>query len=90
MPNIIYTPNVEKSMKHLAICFKVTIDEDTKLNLDANELVLKKGSSKSGRFYPADELQKENLEDWGKLILKEFFGIAQLSLFPDSDITQQF
>lgn len=82
-PNLIYTPSTEKSKKHLAICFNVTVDKDVKLTLDANELVQKKGSSKSGRFLSADELQNEDLEDWGKLILKEYFKKAQFSLFPD-------
>lgn len=82
-PVIIYTPTVEKSKKHLAICFKLTVADDTKLRLDAEELVQKKGVSKSGRFLSTDELQKEDLEDWGKLILKEYFKIAQLSLFQD-------
>ena len=83
LPNLFYTPNSEKSKKHLAICFSVTVDKDTKLTLDANELVQKKGSSKSGRFLSADELQNEDLEDWGKLILKEYFKKAQFSLFSD-------
>lgn len=82
IPNIIYSPSVDRSKKHLAICFCLKIDEDTKLNMDANELVLKKGVSKSGRFLTVNELQKEDLEDWGKIILREYFKAEQLTLFP--------
>lgn len=89
LPNIIYTPFSEKSKKHLAICFKVSVDEDAKLRLDANELVLKKGNSKSGRFLTVDELINEDLEDWGKLIVREFFGTEQFSLFPDLETKPQ-
>ena len=83
VPDVIYTPTVEKSKKHMAVCFRVTVEEDTKLRLDAEELVQKKGVSKSGRFLSIDELLKEDLEDWGNLILKKYFKIAQLSLFSD-------
>lgn len=82
-PDIIYTPTVEKSKKHLAICFRVVVEEDTKLRLDAEELVQKKGVSKSGRFLSTDELIKEDLEDWGKLILKKYFKLEQYSLFDE-------
>lgn len=82
-PDIIYTPTAEKSKKHLAICFRITVEEDTKLRLDAEELVQKKGVSKSGRFLSVDELQKEDLEDWGRLILKEYFQTTQFSLFSE-------
>lgn len=85
-PSFIYTPNNEKSKKHLAICFCITIDEDTKLRLDSNELVLRKGSSKSGRFLSVEELQNEDLEDWGKLILKEMFGVMEYNLFSESEL----
>lgn len=83
LPNIIYTPTVEKSKKHIAICFTVTVDDDIKLWLDAEELIQKKGISKSGRFLSANELQNEDLEDWGRIILKEYFKIAQLTLFSE-------
>lgn len=86
LPSLIFTPNIEKSKKHLAICFCITIDEDTKLRLDSNELVLRKGSSKSGKFLSVEELQNEDLEDWGKLILKEFFGVKQYNLFSEADL----
>lgn len=85
LPNIIFTPNVEKSKKHLAICFSIKVEGEPKLNLDANELVLKKGVSKSGRFLTADELQKEDLEDWGKIILREYFKTEQLTLFSNQE-----
>lgn len=81
IPNIIYTPTVEKSKKHLAICFRVTVEEDTKLRLDAEELVQKKGVSKSGRFLTTEELNNEPLEDWGKMIMKKYFKIEQYTLF---------
>ncbi len=81
IPDIIYTPTVEKSKKHLAICFRVTVEEDTKLRLDAEELVQKKGVSKSGRFLTTEELNNEPLEDWGKMIMKKYFKIEQYTLF---------
>lgn len=53
LPDIIFTPTVEKSRKHMAICFTVMVDDDIKLWLDAEELVQKKGVSKVNVLFSA-------------------------------------
>ena len=87
-PFYIYTPTNERSCKHLAVCFLLSIDEEgLKLRLDSQELVLNKGKSKSGRFLPLTELKDEiNYEEWSKEILRYCFNIEvyddhQASLF---------
>lgn len=80
VPTIIYTPNHPKSSKHLSICFEVKIDETCKLRMDPYELVQHKGTSKSGDFFQAKDLVNEDLEDWGILILKKYFNIANPKL----------
>lgn len=88
-PFIIYTPNNEKSKKHMAVCFLIEVDEDgIKLQLDSNELILNKGKSKSGKFLSLDEIcQEKELEEWSINILKHSFNIdyeeyiKQLSFF---------
>ena len=89
-PFYIYTPNNERSEKHLAVCFLVPIEEEgIKLHLDSNELILNKGKSKSGRFLTIDEIcQEPELEQWSKIILKKCFDVeynsnSQLTLFYD-------
>lgn len=76
-PFYIYTPSNERSEKHLAVCFFVSIDEDgVKLRLDSNELILNKGKSKSGKFLTIDEiLQESELEEWSVEILKYCFDV---------------
>ena len=88
VPFYIYTPTNERSRKHLAVCFFVSIDEDgLKLRLDSQELVLNKGKSKSGKFLPLLELAAESdYEEWSVEILKHCFNIevsnnTQASLF---------
>ena len=78
-PSIIYTPNSPKSSKHLAVCFGIKIDNTTRLKLDPYELVQRKGSSPSGRFFTTDDLRKikiEDLEDWSINILEHYFDIT--------------
>ena len=82
----LYTPNFsEKSKQHLAIGWIIHLPEETKLNLDAYELIQKRGRSKSGCFLSHKEIEKlfsDNknlvLESWSKEILvkhfKEFFS----------------
>ena len=76
-PFFIYTDSDDSSKKHLAVCFWVMIDENgVKLNLDSNELIIKRGKSKSGSFLKLDEICREkSLEDWSKIILKHCFNI---------------
>lgn len=75
-PFIIYTPTSEKSKKHLAIGWIISLDEGSKLRLDAYELVQKKGKSKSGTFIPFENITDSDilLEDWSKTILLNFFA----------------
>lgn len=85
IPFFIYSTNDEISKKHMAVCFLVSVDEENLiLHLDQQELVQKKGRSKSGRFLGLDELKNEKLEDWSRTILKYVFNINssnQLTLF---------
>ena len=83
----IYTCEDRKSMQHFAVCFVIEQEESIKLNLDKEELVQAKGKSKSGTFMSLDELynNKENLENWSKIILNHYFGmnfdiVTQMSL----------
>lgn len=75
-PFVIYTPNTEKSKAHIAICWLINIDEDSKIRLDSYELIQKKGSSKSGTFVPIkDILEPEyKLESWSRTILLELLS----------------
>ena len=84
-PFFIYSNDYDTSRNHLAVCFLVSIDEDSiKLNLDSQELILNKGKSKSGKFLCFEELQEIEIEEWSKRILKYCFNIdgnPQLTLF---------
>lgn len=89
-PFYIYTPSNERSEKHLAVCFFVSIDEEgIKLRLDSHELILNKGKSKSGKFLTIDEIcQEPELEQWSVMILRHCFNVeykssGQLTLFDD-------
>lgn len=90
IPTIIYTPNNPKSSKHLAICFKIMIDNTkTRLKLDSYELVQRKGATPSGKFFTTDDLKKieiEDLEDWSINILEHFFGITIKNPSPQLDL----
>lgn len=87
-PFLIYTPDSDKSKKHLAICFLIQRDiESLKLRLDPQELIQNKGVSKSGRFQEVKSLSKfkGDLEPWSIEILKHCFdvnigGVEQISL----------
>ncbi len=59
----------------MAVCFLISVDEDeVKLRLDSQELILNKGKSKSGHFLTIDEiLDEQNLEAWSIAILKHCF-----------------
>ena len=84
VPYLIYSKSSDKSQKHMAICFIVTIDESSvKLRLDPNELITKKGKSKSGRFESIEQIMDFDLEEWSTIILNHCFKtkIPQLSFF---------
>lgn len=85
-PFIIYTPDSDKSRRHFAVCYVVQQDTDTVFNLDSNELVQKKGVTRSGKFCPISKLDYSNLEQWSKNIIQHVFGIEiqevyQMSMF---------
>lgn len=83
IPFYIYTPNNDISKKHLAVCFCISLDEDNiKLRLDPQELVLNKGKSKSGRFHTLKQLQTMDceFEEWSKEILEYCFNTEVESL----------
>lgn len=82
-PFCIYTPDEEKSKKHLAICFLLERDIETlKLRLDPEELILNKGKSKSGKFHDVVNLfdSSTETEPWSIEIMKNCFNIQ----IPDS------
>ncbi len=86
-PFLIYTPDNEKSKKHLAICYVIEMDlKDKKFKLTSDEFIMKTGTSKSGRVLSIKEIvdtEFSNLESWSKEILKEVFktSIEQTKLF---------
>ena len=91
-PFCIYAADTEISQRHIAICFIVEQDSTVKLRLDSEELVLKRGKSKSGSFIPLDELKKyeNNMEIWSRLILNNFFDMdfsvnIQISMFQNGE-----
>ncbi len=75
-PFVIYTPISDKSKKHLAICWKICMDEDTKFRLDSYELIQKKGKTKSGTFVSLKEITGPDMsfESWSRTILLELFS----------------
>ncbi len=88
-PTIIYTPDNPKSSKHLAVCFKIEIDNTAKLKLDPYELVQHKGATPSGKFFTIDDLKglkNEELEDWSINILEHFFGITKQNPSPQLNL----
>ena len=73
-PFVIYSQETDKSKKHIGICFVVcqSIDENG-LRLDSNELILRRGTSKSGTFQAIDTLEPDDLEAWSRQILSYVF-----------------
>lgn len=77
----LYTPQYsKKSKQHLAIGWIIKMPEETKFNLDAYEIIQKKGKSKSGSFLTFQEIEKlfgdeKSLyfESWSKEILLKYF-----------------
>jgi hypothetical protein len=62
------------------------MDIDTlKLRLDKQELILNKGTSRSGRFQDINDLMKleKNLESWSNEILQYGFKKELMPLFKD-------
>lgn len=77
IPFYIYDPSNAHSGRHMAVCFPISVDEDeVKLRLDAQELILNKGKSKSGHFLTINEiLEEQNLEAWSVAILEHCFQV---------------
>ena len=75
-PFVIYIPSNGKSSKHIAIGWKIKMDEDTKFRLDSYELVQRKGKTKSGTFIPLKDITNPdmNFEPWSKAILLSLFS----------------
>lgn len=75
-PFVIYTPNPNKSRKHLAIGWVIKLNEGSKLRLDSYELVQKKGRSRSGTFISFQNITDPDisLESWSKTILLNIFA----------------
>lgn len=75
-PFVIYTPNSNKSRKHLAIGWVIKLSEGSKLRLDSYELIQKKGKSKSGTFIPFQNITDPDvsLESWSRTILLNIFS----------------
>lgn len=90
IPYFLYSKKCETSLKHLAVCFIVPVDEESlKLRLDSHELVLNKGKSKSGKFFSLDEIKSLSMEDWSYTILSRFFGMdfdMQIPMFSPEEI----
>lgn len=85
-PFLIYKPNSDRSRKHIAICFVIKQDLDTNFRLDSDELVMRKGKSKSGSFQDVSDINISELESWSIEIMKKVFGRntqyeKQLSIF---------
>ena len=75
-PFCLYTQSDSTSKKHMAICFIIDVEEKSiKLRLDPQELVLNKGTSKSGKFVEINEISLNLLEDWSRTILTDILGI---------------
>lgn len=93
-PFVIYTPDTEKSKKHLAIGWIIKMSEESKLRLDSYELVQKKGRTRSGTFVPFTNVTDSDisLESWSKEILLNMFQgeltDAQISLLSKSVMEQ--
>lgn len=84
-PYLIYTPDTEKSKKHLAICYvlEMNLNEKT-FKLTSDEFIQKTGKSISGRVLTIKELvenDKNKFESWTYELLKKEFN---LDLKPES------
>lgn len=86
-PFLIYTPDNDKSKKHLAICYEIIMDLDNnKFKLTSDEFIMKTGKSKSGHVFTIKNLieaEHKNLENWSKVILEKIFNfkLGQHNLF---------
>jgi len=75
-PFLIFTPDNEKSKKHLAVCYILEMDlEDKRFKLTSDEFIMKTGTSKSGHILDINEVAsgKHDLEAWSMQILEHIF-----------------
>ncbi len=79
-PFLIFTPDHQRSKRHIAVCFVFEIDFD-KMNfkLDEREIIQQRGLSESGQTIAVKSLgnRGENIESWSRLILEKIFDISQ-------------
>lgn len=83
---LIYTPDNDKSKKHLAVCFVIEMElDDKKIKLSSDEFVMKTGKTKSGHILGKSDIidEKENLEAWSIEIVKHVLKLdmSELNLF---------
>ncbi|MCH5165891.1 MAG: hypothetical protein J1G01_05770 [Clostridiales bacterium] len=73
---MVYYDDNAKSAKHLAAYIVIYIDYDNvEIKLDGTELVQKRGSTNSGKFFDVSNMPKSLvLESWSKEILTNEFG----------------
>lgn len=74
-PNCIYVKDSLKSLRHLAICFKIDVKEkELHLRMKSNELISNRNSKDSGVFHKVNQLDKLKLDGWSKNIIKHYFN----------------
>lgn len=86
-PYIIYTPDSDKSKKHIGICFILETDiDEIKIRLDPHELTLNRGKSKSGKHLSIYDIIPQEYESWSVEILNGYFefNVVQTSLLDNS------
>lgn len=87
VPDLIYVNDNSRSKLHMAVCFQITMKENSvKIRMESNELLKNRGKGKSGTFVCPD-MVLENCDSWSEIILKKCFGLVskQLKLFSDTE-----
>jgi predicted NUDIX family phosphoesterase len=78
-PYLIYTPSYnEKSSKHIAVCFVITMDlKDKKFKPRPEEFIQKSGKSMSGQVLDINDLisHSSDLDSWSYEILSRIFNL---------------
>lgn len=76
-PFLIWVKDNPRSRQHIAICFVIETDlENMALKFDNREFIQKTSGSKSGKIIPLNELEKDTIESWGRIILESIFNIS--------------
>lgn len=90
-PYLIYTPDTDKSKKHLAVCYVIEMNLDEKsFKLTSDEFIQKTGTTVSGRVLAIKDLinnENNKFESWTHQILKKEFkvNLKPESLFKEYD-----